>query len=91
MRAFVTGYNTVAAQTDATPCMATGGPICGRTDVIACPTSIPLHTHVLVANKAYECMDRTAPRLDGRFDISCDKDMACPSRITGWYTITVLD
>lgn len=76
--AMITGYNTVPEQTDSTPCIAAAGDICGRTDVVACPSWIPLHTWVEIEGKQYECMDRTAPKHDGRFDISCDKDMACP-------------
>jgi len=35
--AHVTGYNTVPAQADKTPCIAASGAnICGRTDVIVC-------------------------------------------------------
>lgn len=90
VRAYVTGYNTVPAQTDSTPCSAPGGSICGRKDVVACPTYLPLHAHVSIAGKVYECMDRTSVANGARFDISCDKDMACPYRITGWYSVRVL-
>jgi len=85
----VTGYNTVPGQTDATPCTAAGGNICGRRDTAACPSDFPLHTWITIAGKRYECMDRTAKKHDGRFDISCDKDLACPARITGWYKVQV--
>lgn len=87
--ATVTAYNTVEAQTDASPCVAAGGYICGRRDVVACPRHIPLHTWVTIEGKTYECMDRTAPKYDHRFDISCDKDMACPYRITGVKKVIV--
>lgn len=90
IRAYVTGYNTVAEQTDSTPCSAAGGKICGRQDTVACPTSLPLHSKVRISGKVYECMDRTAGKHDGRFDISCDKDTSCPARVTGWRTVTLL-
>lgn len=74
--AIITGYNTVAGQTDDTPCMAAGGWICGRTDVIACPRTLPLHTWVEVEGLGlFECMDRTASKYNGRFDISFDQDV----------------
>lgn len=88
--AFVTGFNTVDTQTDSVPCEAAGGKICGRSDVVACPRTIPLHTWVSIAGKAYECMDRTAKKYNGRFDISCDKDTSCPYEVTGWYRIKIL-
>jgi len=34
-------------------------------------------------------MDRTAEKFNGRFDISCDKDMDCPRTVTGWKEITI--
>lgn len=88
--AFITGYNTVPGQTDSTPCTAAGGEICGRRDVVACPSSIPLHSWVEIDGQAYECMDRTAEKFDGRFDVSCDKDMTCPYKLTGWKTVRVI-
>lgn len=88
--AMVTGYNTVPEQTDDTPCIAAAGDICGRRDVVACPRSIPLRTWVRIEGVRYQCMDRLHPRYDHRFDISCDKDMACPFRVTGTKTVEVL-
>lgn len=89
-RAFVTGYNTLSGQTDDTPCIAAGGNICGRSDVVACPSDLPLHSWVRIDGREYECMDRTAAKHDGRFDISCDKDLECPYRLTGWRDVEVL-
>lgn len=85
--AFVTGYNTDGSQTDASPCTAAGGNICGRKNTVACPPTLPLHSWVKIGGKKYECMDRTALKYKHRFDISCDKDFACPSKVTGWKTI----
>ena len=46
-RAHVTGFNTVPAQTDSTPCIAASGAnICGRHDAVACPQGIKLGTIV---------------------------------------------
>ena len=91
VHAYVTGYNTVIRQTDDTPCIAaTGGNICGRRNVVACPRSLPLGTVVEIRGKAYLCEDRTAPKFDGRFDISCDKDRSCPFQVAGWTTVKVL-
>lgn len=74
--ATVTAYNTVAAQTDSTPCIAaTGDNICGRRDVAACPRRVPLGTWVEIKGIRYECLDRTARKYDGRYDISFDKDV----------------
>ena len=74
--ATVTAYNTVAGQTDDSPCVAAGGWICGRTDVIACPRTLPLHSWVEVEGLGlFECMDRTASKYNGRFDISFDQDV----------------
>lgn len=89
--ATITGYNTVAAQTDSTPCIAAGGNICGRTDVVACPSDLKLFSWVLIDGKKYQCMDRTHSRFDGRFDISCDKDMSCPRKLTGRKQVTILE
>ena len=76
MIAHVTAYNTVEGQTDDTPCIsASGDNICGRDDVVACPTSLPLGALVEINGKVYECLDRTNPRFNGRFDISFDKDV----------------
>ena len=74
--ATVTGFNTVKAQTDNTPCIAASGDnICGRKDVVACPHRLPLGTWVEINGRRYECLDRTARKYDGRFDISFDKDI----------------
>jgi hypothetical protein len=90
VRAFVTGYNTVAGQTDSTPCIAaSGADICGRRDAAACPRHIGLGTIVEIRGTTYVCEDRLAKKYDSRFDISCDKDMACPYQVAGWTTIKV--
>jgi hypothetical protein len=73
--AWTTGYNSLEAQTDSTPCIASGGYICGRKQVVACPRSIPLGTWVKIGNTEYECMDRLATKYDDRFDIFFDKDL----------------
>lgn len=92
LQAHVTGYNTVEWQTDSTPCIsATGDDICGRTDVVACPRSLELGTEVEIDGKRYICLDRTAKKYDGRFDISCDKDMDCPAQVTGWKEVRVYE
>jgi hypothetical protein len=90
VKAKVTGYNTVPAQTDSTPCIAASGAnICGRRDVVACPRSISLGTVVEIRGETYVCEDRLAKKYDARFDISCDKDKACPYEVAGWTTIKV--
>lgn len=90
--AHVTGYNTVPAQTDNTPCIAASGAnICGRTDVIACPRSIKFGTIIEINGKTYVCEDRLARKYDSRFDISCDKNMRCPYDVAGWMAVKVLD
>lgn len=92
VRAYVTGYNTVPEQTSPTPCIAaSGGNICGRTDVVACPRSISLGTFLQIRGATYICEDRLAKKYDSRFDISCDKDFACPYQVTGWAEIKVFD
>jgi hypothetical protein len=92
VRAFVTGYNTVTGQTDSTPCIAaSGADICGRRDAVACPRHIGLGTTVEIRGATYVCEDRLAKKYDSRFDISCDKDMACPNQVAGWTTIKVFD
>ena len=74
--ATVTAYNTVPAQTSGNPCEAASTDnICGRRDVVACPRDIPLGTWVEINGRRYECLDRTARKYDGRFDISFDKDV----------------
>lgn len=89
--AYVTGYNTVPEQTDSTPCIAASGAnICGRKDVVACPRSVPLGTKVEISGKTYVCEDRLAEKYDHRYDISCDKDTACPATVTGKKLIKVL-
>jgi len=90
VHAFVTGYNTVPEQTSPTPCIAaSGGDICGRTDVVACPRRIKLGTYLQIRGATYVCEDRLAKKYDSRFDISCDKDFACPFQVTGWTDIKV--
>jgi hypothetical protein len=92
MHAFVTGYNTVAAQTDETPCIAASGAnICGRRDAVACPSRIPFGTIVEIRGVAYVCEDRLGRRLDHNFDISCDKDKTCPHNVTGWATVKIYE
>lgn len=91
-QAFVTGFNTVEAQTDETPCIsASGDNICGRNDVVACPRHLPLGTKVEIDGKMYECLDRTAPKYNNRFDISCDKDFDCPARVTGEKEVRIYE
>jgi hypothetical protein len=91
LRAFVTGYNTVAGQTDDTPCIAASlAYICGRTDAVACPRHISLGTYLEIRGAIYVCEDRLAKKYDARFDISCDKDTDCPGKVTGWTVIRVL-
>lgn len=85
----VTGYNSLAAQTDSTPCVGAGGYICGRTDVVACPPALALGTWVQIDGKAYECMDRTHPCYGDRFDIFCDKDLSCPQLVSGTKKVFV--
>ena len=90
MRAFVTGYNTVPAQTDSDPCTAASGAnICGRRDAVACPRNIGLGTVIEINGNTYVCEDRLAKKFDRRFDISCDKDKTCPRQVTGWAVIRV--
>jgi len=90
VRAYVTDYNTVAGQTDSTPCIAAStANICGRRDVVACRRHISLGTTVEIRGATYVCEDRLAKKFDSRFDISCDKDTACPHQVTGWTTIKV--
>ena len=76
LQAYVTGYNTVVAQTDDTPCIAAY--ICGRRDVVACPSDIKLGTIVEIRERSYTCEDHTGSKFNKRFDISCDKDKDCP-------------
>lgn len=88
----ITGFNTVRAQTDASPCIAASGDdICGRNDVVACPRNLPLGSKVEISGKIYTCLDRTHSKFNGRFDISCDKDMKCPYRVTGYQWVTILE
>ena len=90
IRAHVTGYNTVPAQTDSTPCIAASGAnICGRRDAVACPRHISLGTVVEIRGTTYVCEDRLAKKYDSRFDISCDKDKECPYQVAGWTIIKV--
>ncbi len=75
-KAIVTAYNTVAAQTDNTPCIAAANVnICERNDVVACPREYPLGSIFIIDNRQYICLDRTSLKYDGRFDISFDKDV----------------
>jgi hypothetical protein len=68
---YVTGYNTVAAQTDDDPCIAASGAnICGRRNTIACPPLLPLGTAVEIKGRMYVCEDRMASRFRDRFDIT---------------------
>ena len=92
LRAYVTGYNTVPEQTSPTPCIsASGDNICGRTDVVACPRRISLGSYLQIRGATYICEDRLAKKYDARFDISCDKDFACPYQVTGWAEVKVFD
>lgn len=92
LKAYVTGYNTVTEQTSPTPCIsASGDNICGRTDVVACPRRISLGSYLQIRGATYICEDRPAKKYDSRFDISCDKDFACPYQVTGWAEIKVFD
>ena len=75
IKAYVTAFNTVPEQTDEDPCQAKFGYICGRDDVVACPRNIPAHSKIIILGKEYECMDVTALKYNGRFDISFDKDI----------------
>jgi hypothetical protein len=86
----VTGYNTIPAQTDSTPCIgASGANICGRRDAVACPRRISLGTVVEIRGTTYVCEDRLAKKYDDRFDISCDKDKSCPYEVAGWTTVKI--
>ena len=70
---YVTGYNTVATQTDRTACIGAAGTyICGRNDVVACPPFLKLGTAVEIGGKRYVCEDRTSRKYRSRFDINCD-------------------
>jgi hypothetical protein len=76
---YVTGYNTVAAQTDRTPCIGAAGTyICGRNDVVACPPLLKLGTAVEIGGKRYLWEDRTSRKYRSRFDINCDQNKSCP-------------
>jgi 3D (Asp-Asp-Asp) domain-containing protein len=90
MEAYVTGYNTVRAQTEGDPCIAASGAnICGRRDTVACPRIFDLGTVVEINGRIYVCEDRTALRFKGRFDINCDKDKTCPYEVAGWTTVRI--
>lgn len=73
--AWTTGYNSVEAQTDSTPCIGAGGYICGMTNVVACPREIPLGTWISIDGEYYKCLDRLNIKYDNRFDIFFDKDL----------------
>lgn len=89
--AYVTGYNTVVGQTDETPCIgALGTNICGRRNVVACPSMLALGTMVEINGKAYICEDRTAPKYRDRFDINCDQDTRCPYLVAGRTSVKLL-
>ena len=91
IRAYVTGYNTVIAQTDDSPCIgALGTNICGRRNVVACPPMLPFGTMVEINGKEYICEDRTARKFRDRFDINCDQDKRCPYQVVGWTTVKLL-
>jgi hypothetical protein len=88
---YVTGYNTVPAQTSDTPCIsASGDNICGRTDTVACPTILRMGSIVEIRGERYVCNDRLAKKYQGRFDINCDKNAKCPFRVTGWTTVKLV-
>jgi hypothetical protein len=88
---YVTGYNTVPAQTDQTPCIsASGANICGRRDTVACPPLLRPGDVVEIKGRTYVCEDRTARKYRTRFDISCDKGKLCPYAVTGWTSVKVL-
>src|SRR4051812_36283997 len=56
---YVSGYNTVAQQTDDTPCIAASGSnICGRPDAVACPPLLKFGTAVEINGRRYVCEDR---------------------------------
>ncbi len=87
---YVTGYNTVAAQTDDDPCIAASGAnICGRRNTIACPPLLPLGTAVEIKGRMYVCEDRMASRFRDRFDINCDKDKRCPYKVAGQTLVKI--
>ncbi len=88
--ATITAFNTVPWQTDNSPCMAKFGYICERDDVVACPRDIPAHTKVIIFNKEYECMDWTAYKYNGRFDISFDKDIQGAKNFGKKYTKVIV-
>jgi hypothetical protein len=91
LQAYVTGYNTVPSQTSSHPCIAASGAyICGRRDVVACPSGFRFGAIVEIKGNAYICEDRTADKYATRFDISCDKDWDCPYQIGGWTTVKLL-
>jgi len=88
---YVTGYNTVASQTDDTPCIAASGSyVCGRRDTVACPPMLKFGTVVEIRGKRYICEDRTARKYGGRFDINCDRGSKCPFKVAGRTMVKVL-
>lgn len=88
--AYVTGYNTIPEQTDASPCIsASGDDICGRSDTIACPRNLPFYTWVEIDGKLYQCVDRTNAKYNRNFDINCNLDMKCPYKITGQKEVII--
>jgi len=89
VRAFVTGYNTIPGQTDSTPCIAARRRYLRPAGRRRVPRRIGLGTIVEIRGTTYVCEDRLAKKFDSRFDISCDKDIACPYHVAGWTTIKV--
>jgi hypothetical protein len=88
---YVTGYNTVATQTDGTPCIGAAGTyICGRNDVVACPPLLKLGTAVEIGGKRYVCEDRTSRKYRDRFDINCNQDKSCPYKVASWTMVKLL-
>ena len=90
VEATITAFNTVESQCDSSPCIsASGDNICGRDDVVACPTRYAFGTKVKIDDKIYTCLDRTAKKFGDRFDISYDKDIA-GARLWGVKTKQVI-
>ena len=86
METYVTGYNTVATQTDGSPCIGAAGTY----DIVACPALLKLGTTVEIGGKRYVCEDRTSRKYRGRFDINCDQDKSCPYKVASWTTVKLL-
>ena len=81
--AVVTAYNTVSAQTDASPCIAADGTnICGVSECVVANNALPFGT-VIELEKFGDCVVRD--RLNSRYgaervDVSFDKDIAGAKR-----------